>query len=86
MKPGVNIEAEPVVQETVTSQTRPSVARKAKASGTPAKLEATPENVRVEARTSGQAAAHDGHSKGEADKRRRAAEAMLTLMLKSSRR
>ena len=36
-----------VLSSTVTRPSRPSVARKAKASGTPAKFEATPEKVSV---------------------------------------
>ena len=39
------------MSSTVTRPSRPSVARKAKASGTPAKFEATPENVIVAERT-----------------------------------
>ena len=71
-----------VFRSTVTRPSRPSVARKAKASGTPAKLEATPEKVSVAERTqSRQAAAHDGDGDGKADQARRGcAEARLTLI------
>ena len=40
-----------LTRSTVTRPIRPSVARNAKASGTPAKFEATPENVRRVGRT-----------------------------------
>src|SRR6185295_7265804 len=40
-----------LTRSTVTRPNRPSVARKAKASGTPAKFDATPENVRRVGRT-----------------------------------
>ncbi len=54
----------------MTRPVRPSVARKAKASGTPAKFEATPEKVRSVERTQRrQAAEHDGPGEEEADQR-----------------
>ena len=59
-----------LISSTVTSPVRPSVARKAKASGTPAKLEATPENVISAERTERGRPPHDrGISEEEADDR-----------------
>ena len=64
----------------MTRPSRPSVAKNAKASGTPAKLEATPENVSVEARThSGKPPRTMATARANPARAPSTAEAMLTL-------